>query len=165
MEFSAYILTRQVVNIFEWVFAWRGNKRQLRLQLRKAKTYEEWIKIAKELDQYMGFDDWKENGDDGYFDYTLVRHFLLTRPRTYRSGQASQADSEQDEDCKGHSRAHGYFGCLCQKQLCRYRVFKDVQRGRSISRRMKSCVDVSHSTEPSISSKPISERLQRPSTL
>jgi hypothetical protein len=72
MEFSAYILTRQVVNLFEWVLAWRGHKRQLRLRLRKAKTYEEWIKIAKELDQYMGFDDWKENGDDGYFDYTLV---------------------------------------------------------------------------------------------
>jgi hypothetical protein len=72
MEFSAYILTRQVVNIFEWVVAWRGHKRQLRLQLRKAKTYEEWTKIAKELDQYMGFDDWKEDEQDGYFDYTLV---------------------------------------------------------------------------------------------
>jgi hypothetical protein len=72
MEFSAYILTRQVVNILEWVVAWRGHKRQLRRQLRQAKTYEEWIKTAKELDRYMGFDDWKENEDDGYFDYTLV---------------------------------------------------------------------------------------------
>jgi hypothetical protein len=80
MEFSAYILTRQVVNVFEWVVAWRGHKRQLRRQLRRAKTYGEWITIAKELDRYMGFDDWKENEDDGYFDYTLVRE-LEYRPR------------------------------------------------------------------------------------
>jgi len=100
MEFSAYILTRQVVNLFEWVLAWRGHKRQLRLRLRKAKTYEEWIKIAKELDQYMGFDDWKENGDDGYFDYTLVRpslswYYILAD----RTGQESQENSAQDEGC------------------------------------------------------------------
>jgi hypothetical protein len=48
--------------------------------LRRAKTYGEWITIAKELDRYMGFDDWKENEDDGYFDYTLVRE-LEYRPR------------------------------------------------------------------------------------
>jgi hypothetical protein len=26
----------------------------------------------------MGFDDWKENGDDGYFDYTLASLLLYT---------------------------------------------------------------------------------------
>lgn len=100
MEFSAYILTRQVVNLFEWVLAWRGHKRQLRLRLRKAKTYEEWIKIAKELDQYMGFDDWKENGDDGYFDYTLVGLSVFLRGTFADSiGQESQENSAQDEGC------------------------------------------------------------------
>jgi hypothetical protein len=126
MEFSAYILTRQVVNIFEWVLAWRGHKRQLRLQLRKAKTYEEWIKIAKELDQYMGFDDWKENGDDGYFDYTLASPPLSVYGPANHTGQEGQADLAQDAGCERHQRTHGHFSCLREKQLCRYRIIQDV---------------------------------------
>jgi hypothetical protein len=159
MEFSAYILTRQVVNIFEWVFAWRGNKRQLRLQLRKAKTYEEWIKIAKELDQYMGFDDWKENGDDGYFDYTLVCHYKSPCDIAPDDiGQTSQEDSEQDEGCKGYQGTHGHFGRMCEEQFRRYRVLQNVQRGRSMSHSMISQADSSHSTVPSTWWKLISER-------
>ena len=73
MEFSAYVLTRQVVNVLEWLVAWRGHKRQLRRNLRKAETYEQWKAAAKELDAYLGFDEWKEIEEDGYFDYSLVR--------------------------------------------------------------------------------------------
>lgn len=73
LEFSAYVLTRQVVNVSEWLVAWRGHKRQLRRKLRKAETYEQWKATAKELDRYLGFDEWKEIEEDGYFDYALVR--------------------------------------------------------------------------------------------
>lgn len=73
VEFYAYVLTRQVVNVFEWLVAWRGEQRHLRRELRKAKNYDEWVRIAKQLDACLGFDDWKENEDDGYFDYLLVR--------------------------------------------------------------------------------------------
>lgn len=72
IEFYAYVVTRQIVNVFEWLVAWRSDKRQLRRDLRKAKTYEEWKRIAKQLDKYLGFDEWKESEDDGYFDYSLV---------------------------------------------------------------------------------------------
>ncbi|BEJ13872.1 hypothetical protein CspHIS471_0310460 [Cutaneotrichosporon sp. HIS471] len=78
LEFSAYVLTRQVVNVFEWLFAWRGVKRVLKRQLRKAKSYEEWRKTAKELDDNLGFDDWKETDNDGYFDASLVRRVRAT---------------------------------------------------------------------------------------
>lgn len=72
LEFGAYVLTRQVVNVFEWLVAWRGHKRNLRRRLRDAKTYEEWKTAAKELDDYLGFDEWKETEEDSYFDYALV---------------------------------------------------------------------------------------------
>lgn len=131
MEFSAYILTRQVVNIFEWVVAWRGHKRQLRRQLRKAKTYGEWITIAKELDRYMGFDDWKENEDDGYFDYTLVRELeQQSRDLLISIGQEGQADLDENEECQGYKRIDGHSGCMREEQLCRHRIGQDVQRGR-----------------------------------
>ncbi|WVQ79253.1 hypothetical protein IAT38_001349 [Cryptococcus sp. DSM 104549] len=80
-EFSAYVLTRQVVNLFEWLVAWRGHKAKLRRELRKAKTYDEWVVAAKKLDSYLGFDEWKEVEEDSYFDYILVRRVRRTLTR------------------------------------------------------------------------------------
>lgn len=71
-EFNAYVITRQVVNVFEYVLAWRGRKGKLRQDLRQAKTYDEWKAAAKRLDSLLGFDEWKETEDDGYYDYVLV---------------------------------------------------------------------------------------------
>jgi hypothetical protein len=38
----------------------RGHKRTLRRKLRAAKTWEEWKKAALEMDDYLGFNEWKE---------------------------------------------------------------------------------------------------------
>jgi hypothetical protein len=67
-----------VVNVFEWLFAWRGVQRVLKRKLRNAKSYEEWRATAKELDDDLGFDDWKETDSDGYFDASLVRRVRAT---------------------------------------------------------------------------------------
>jgi hypothetical protein len=80
LEFYAYVVTRQIVNVFEWLVAWRSDKR-------KAKTYDEWKGIAKQLDAYLGFDEWKESEDDGYFDYSLVS--WLSAPPPFSSTRAS----------------------------------------------------------------------------
>ncbi|WVQ96097.1 hypothetical protein IAU59_003199 [Kwoniella sp. CBS 9459] len=80
-EFSAYVITRQVVNVFEWLVAWRGHKAKLRKELRNAKTYEEWSAAAQKLDAYLGFDEWKDVEEDSYFDYTLVRRVKRTLTR------------------------------------------------------------------------------------
>ncbi|WVW86753.1 hypothetical protein I302_108807 [Kwoniella bestiolae CBS 10118] len=80
-EFLTYVITRQVVNVFEWLVAWRGPKVKLRRELRNAKTYEEWISAAKKLDSNLGFDEWKETEEDSYFDYTLVKRVKRTLTR------------------------------------------------------------------------------------
>ncbi|AAW43621.2 lipid particle protein, putative [Cryptococcus deneoformans JEC21] len=81
LEFSAYVITRQIVNIFEWLVAWRGYKAKLRKELRKAKTYDEWVNTAKKLDKHLGFDDWKDVEEDSYFDWALVRRVRRTLTR------------------------------------------------------------------------------------
>ncbi|WVR08195.1 hypothetical protein IAU60_005241 [Kwoniella sp. DSM 27419] len=77
-EFGAYVVTRQVVNVFEWLVAWRGHKAKLRKELRNAETYDEWCQVANKLDTYLGFDEWKEFDEDSYFDHTLVRRVRRT---------------------------------------------------------------------------------------
>ncbi|WWC65714.1 uncharacterized protein I303_108336 [Kwoniella dejecticola CBS 10117] len=87
-EFLTYVITRQVVNVFEWLVAWRGPKVKLRRALRNSKTYEEWIAAAKDMDSNLGFDDWKETDEDSYFDYTLVKRVKRTLTRLRAAGDA-----------------------------------------------------------------------------
>ncbi|KAK0468400.1 patatin-domain-containing protein [Desarmillaria tabescens] len=72
-EFGIYVLIRQLVNAKEWVSAWRGKKGVLRKKLRASTTYEEWKEAAKELDDYLHFDEWKKIDDDPYYDWRLIK--------------------------------------------------------------------------------------------
>ncbi|KIM19965.1 hypothetical protein M408DRAFT_30776 [Serendipita vermifera MAFF 305830] len=72
-QFGLYVAIRQVVNTIEYLFAWRGRKGVLRQKLRKAQTYEEWKEAALTMDDYLGFDDWKKEEEDPYYDYVLVK--------------------------------------------------------------------------------------------
>lgn len=65
-EFSCYVMTRQVVNVFEYVVAWTGHKRVLRRQMRRAGTWREWVAAAKEMDEYLGFEAWKAVRSHGF---------------------------------------------------------------------------------------------------
>ncbi|KAF8307243.1 patatin-domain-containing protein [Clavulina sp. PMI_390] len=72
-EFGLYVFIRQLVNAFEWFLAWRGPKRTLRSHLRNARSWQEWKLAASVLDEFLGFDDWKRDDEDPYYDYRLVR--------------------------------------------------------------------------------------------
>ncbi|KAJ7180137.1 patatin-domain-containing protein [Mycena crocata] len=72
-EFGLYVLLRQLVNIKEWISAWRGKKGLLRKNLRAARTYEEWKQAALVLDEYLHFDEWKKEDEDSFYDWKLVR--------------------------------------------------------------------------------------------
>lgn len=46
------------------------------MKLRQAKTYEEWKETATQLDNFLGFDEWKAIDEDPYYDWRLVRKVL-----------------------------------------------------------------------------------------
>jgi hypothetical protein len=53
--------------------------------MRKAETYDEWRTAAKEMDRYLGFEEWKETEEDSLYDYALVRKVsALLRTVNYR---------------------------------------------------------------------------------
>ncbi|KAF7301676.1 Patatin-like phospholipase domain-containing protein [Mycena indigotica] len=72
-EFGLYVFLRQLVNVKEWVSAWRGRKGLLRKKLRGAATYEEWKEAAGVMDEYLQFDEWKKDDEDAFYDYKLLR--------------------------------------------------------------------------------------------
>ncbi|KAI9315015.1 acyl transferase/acyl hydrolase/lysophospholipase [Dichotomocladium elegans] len=75
-ELLLYIGLRQLVRAWETVFSWRGRRKQLRANLRAAKSYEEWCNAADALDHYMGKDAWKDSDPFGYYDYKLLQKVI-----------------------------------------------------------------------------------------
>ncbi|KAL5530026.1 hypothetical protein ACEPAF_6283 [Sanghuangporus sanghuang] len=87
-EFGMYVAVRQFVIAKEWFTAWRGRKGQLRKKLRAASTYEEWKEAALELDEYLGFDEWKRIDEDPFYDWRLVRKVLRSLRNLRRADDA-----------------------------------------------------------------------------
>ena len=129
-EFGAYVLIRQIVNAFEYLVAWRGHKSQLRQGMRKAKTYEEWVEAATKLDEYLGFNEWKEIEEDSYFDHILVNLRLVPLPAKLTPGQTCKTHSDQTSTGEGYEGTHGCLGRLREEQLWWYGRGEDVQRGQ-----------------------------------
>ncbi|KAN0061553.1 hypothetical protein ACQY0O_006400 [Thecaphora frezii] len=73
IEFMAYVLIRQIVNVIEYAIAWRGRKGELRKRLRRSTTHAEWKEAALALDEFMGFEPWKMEDASGFYDWILVK--------------------------------------------------------------------------------------------
>ncbi|KWU42516.1 patatin-domain-containing protein [Rhodotorula sp. JG-1b] len=84
LEFVAYLIVRQSVNTIEFFAGWRGERGRLRHKLRNAETYEEWKRIALELDALLGLNQWKQSAPNAYYDAPLVRR-VLKALREFRS--------------------------------------------------------------------------------
>ena len=70
---------------WEWAVTWRGTRAHLRDHLREAQTYDQWIRAAKNLDDYLEYDEWKEDPSGSYYDANLIRK-VNKNLRTMREG-------------------------------------------------------------------------------
>ena len=64
------------------------------MDLRSAKTYQEWISTAKSMDEYLGLDAWKESDSFAYYDYNTIWRIL----RDIRNLRKSIEEDIKDED-------------------------------------------------------------------
>ncbi|KAI9597409.1 acyl transferase/acyl hydrolase/lysophospholipase [Syncephalis fuscata] len=86
-ELILYFLVRQIVNVWEYFFTWRGNKNRLRQKLQNTSDYNEWKEAAMELDRYLGLDAWKREPLDSSYDGRLI----------YKQGRLLRELREQGE--------------------------------------------------------------------
>ena len=71
-ELIVYIMVRLSIRLAESIFATKKH-RALRNGLMKAKSYDEWFGIAKQLDDSMGWDQWQKTiDDDSSYKYNWV---------------------------------------------------------------------------------------------
>ncbi|MCJ1254677.1 hypothetical protein MMC24_002492 [Lignoscripta atroalba] len=68
----SYLATRLYIWAYERLVTWRGQRQRLRRYIRLQTNYADWTRAAKELDEYLGNDQWKEIDDYAYYDHTTV---------------------------------------------------------------------------------------------
>ena len=56
--------------------------------MRASRSYDEWKESARELDEYLAFDDWKALDEDSYYDWRLVRKVLKSLRTLRRDNDA-----------------------------------------------------------------------------
>ncbi|MBW0491658.1 hypothetical protein O181_031373 [Austropuccinia psidii MF-1] len=84
-EFLIYVLVRQIVKLFESLVSWSGTQARLRRNLKFAQNYQQWKSYALQLDQLFGFDHWKKNPSNAYYDSSLVKKVVESLKKSRRS--------------------------------------------------------------------------------
>jgi hypothetical protein len=79
----SYTFTRLYIFLYEHFIAWRGKREGLRRKLQATTNYGDWVKAAKELDKFLGNEEWKSVDEYAYYDHKTVRR-VLEQIRKYR---------------------------------------------------------------------------------
>lgn len=96
-----YLLTRFYIVVYEQFFTWRGKREGLRRELRKATSYEAWVRAARELDAFLGRKTWREENDFAYYDSKTVKRVWDQMRKTRANAEADEKDATKKRDSDG----------------------------------------------------------------
>jgi predicted acylesterase/phospholipase RssA len=99
----AYALTRLYIYLYEHCITWRGARQRLRSRLQDARSYEDWVRGAKELDTHLGNDAWKEKAEYAYFDSKTIKRVL---EQMVKLRQRAESDEHGRSETKGKDGQH-----------------------------------------------------------
>lgn len=69
----AYLSTRWYIWMYEHFFTWRGERQTLRSNMRRTYSYKDWVAAARDLDNHLGRQTWREENDFAYYDSKTVK--------------------------------------------------------------------------------------------
>ncbi|KAK5989898.1 Patatin-like phospholipase domain-containing protein [Cladobotryum mycophilum] len=93
----AYLSTRWYIFAYEHFFAWRGKREILRKNLRRTSDYKGWVSAAKNLDDFLGRQTWKEVNDFAYYDSKTVKRVWEQIRKTRARAEAAEAKGDLTE--------------------------------------------------------------------
>lgn len=70
--FIVYNITRLYIFSYEVVAGWRGRRNNIRHELQRADSYEEWQQAAERLDAELGNEEWKRDDEYSYYNSGTV---------------------------------------------------------------------------------------------
>jgi len=105
-----YILTRTYIFLYEQCVTWTGRRERLRRKMRATNNYNEWVRAAKQLDSYLGNQDWKEENEFAYYNSATVRRVYDQIRKHRRAAEEEEARGrnatsvEAEKSTPKHSR-------------------------------------------------------------
>ncbi|KAI1457713.1 patatin-like phospholipase domain-containing protein [Annulohypoxylon moriforme] len=90
---ASYLWTRLYIFLYEHFIAWRGTRERLRRNMRATSSYRDWVKAAKEMDAFLGNQNWKEENEYAYYDSKTVRRVWEQLRKHRRAAEAQEAKS------------------------------------------------------------------------
>ncbi|KAI1815880.1 lipase [Poronia punctata] len=93
---GAYLVTRFYIFLYEHWFTWTGRREKLRRNMRATSNYGEWVRAAKELDAYLGNQEWKEEDEFAYYNSTTVRRVYDQIRKHRRAAEKEEAIDRAD---------------------------------------------------------------------
>ncbi|KAF2032213.1 patatin-like phospholipase domain-containing protein [Setomelanomma holmii] len=100
-----YVLTRFYIYLYEHLVTWRGTRQRLRKWLQSASLYEDWIKSAKELDTYLGSDEWKKKPEYSYYDSKTIRRVHEQLVKLRQRAESDENGRSDEKKADGQPRA------------------------------------------------------------
>lgn len=115
----AYVFTRLYIYLYEHWITWRGTRQRLRQRLNDARSYEEWIEGAKELDAYLGNESWKEKADYAYYDSKTIARVHQQMVKLREKAEAEERAGSGSNASKGqHTAVEDLRALLEGRILC-----------------------------------------------
>ncbi|KAI1144136.1 patatin-like phospholipase domain-containing protein [Hypoxylon sp. FL0543] len=96
---ASYLWTRFYIFLYEHFIAWRGERERLRRNMRATSSYRDWVKAAKEMDAFLGNEQWKEENEFAYYDSKTVRRVW---EQLRKSRKIAEAQEAQDSGAPGY---------------------------------------------------------------
>ena len=93
-EWVAYLFTRLYISSYEQLVAWRGKRATLRRNMASSYSYQDWVRGAKELDNFLGRQAWKDDNEFAYYDSGTVRRVLEQMRRARMRAEAVESKPE-----------------------------------------------------------------------
>ncbi|KAL3419609.1 patatin-like phospholipase [Phlyctema vagabunda] len=91
---ASYLATRLYIWMYEHFIAWRGKRNRLRRELHGTTNYGDWVAKAKEMDTFLGNDQWKAVDQYAYYDHKTVKRVLDQIRRCVRNIETAERNGE-----------------------------------------------------------------------
>ncbi|ELU45824.1 patatin-like phospholipase domain-containing protein [Rhizoctonia solani AG-1 IA] len=109
----------------------RGKKGKLRANLRKARTYEEWKEAARVMDEYLGFEEWKQVLGNTMAGRPMLTIFLRSTKIHITTGRWSRRHVYRSlKSFRARDDARGVLGVL---EVCIRANFAGIESTRIYS--------------------------------
>ncbi|KAI9670959.1 MAG: hypothetical protein M1831_005044 [Alyxoria varia] len=98
---ATYMFTRLYIYSYEHYITMRGKRERLRKNIRSKNTYDQWVSAAKEMDRYLGNEEWKEQDDYAFYNSNTVRSVRDELRRLRLAVEEHAGSPRNGEDFKG----------------------------------------------------------------